>query len=88
MQKIIVDTNVVVSSLIQRSYPYRIIYELFIDDQFHLCVSEELMLEYYEKLLRYAKDEHGKESCKRYVDYYKNDIEDLKNKLASLEVEV
>ncbi len=28
MQKIVIDTNVIVSSLIQRSYPYKIIYEL------------------------------------------------------------
>lgn len=52
MQKVVVDTNVIVSSLIQRSYPYRIIYELFIDDRFTLCVSEKLMAEYYEVLSR------------------------------------
>lgn len=52
MQKIVVDTNVIVSSLIQRSYPYKIIYELFVDDKFELCVSEELMLEYYDVLSR------------------------------------
>jgi putative PIN family toxin of toxin-antitoxin system len=52
MQKIVVDTNVLVSSLIQRSYPYKIIYELFVDDRFLLCVSEELMAEYYEVLSR------------------------------------
>ncbi len=52
MQKIVIDTNVIVSSLIQRSYPYKIIYELFIDDKFVLCVSEELMAEYYQVLSR------------------------------------
>ncbi|WP_373497306.1 putative toxin-antitoxin system toxin component, PIN family [Aquiflexum sp.] len=52
MQKIIVDTNVIVSLLIQRSYPYKIIHDLFIDDKFLLCVSEELMLEYYEVISR------------------------------------
>ncbi len=52
MQKIVIDTNVIVSSLIQRSYPYKIIYELFVDDRFVLCVSEELMSEYYEVLSR------------------------------------
>jgi uncharacterized protein len=52
MQKIVIDTNVIVSSLIQRSYPYKIIYELFVDDKFLLCVSEELMAEYYEVLSR------------------------------------
>jgi putative PIN family toxin of toxin-antitoxin system len=52
MQKIVIDTNVIVSSLIQRSYPYKIIYELFVEDKFVLCVSEELMSEYYEVLSR------------------------------------
>ena len=28
MQKIVIDTNVIVSSLIQRSYPFKIVYEL------------------------------------------------------------
>lgn len=52
MQKIVIDTNVIVSSLIQRNYPYKIIHELFVDDKFVLCVSEELMPEYYEVLSR------------------------------------
>lgn len=52
MQKIVIDTNVIVSSLIQRSYPYKIIHELFVDDKFVLCVSEELMSEYYGVLSR------------------------------------
>jgi uncharacterized protein len=52
MQRIVIDTNVMVSALIQRSYPYRIIYDLFIDEKIILCVSEELMAEYYEVLSR------------------------------------
>ncbi|GHV51765.1 PIN domain-containing protein [Bacteroidia bacterium] len=52
MQKIIVDTNVIVSSLIQRSYPYRIINELFIEGRMALCLSEQLMAEYCEVLRR------------------------------------
>lgn len=52
MQKVVIDTNVVVSSLIQRSYPYRIVDELFIEDKFQLCVSNDLMLEYYDVLSR------------------------------------
>ncbi|WP_373512282.1 putative toxin-antitoxin system toxin component, PIN family [Persicitalea sp.] len=52
MQKVVIDTNVVVSSLIQRSYPYRIINELFIEDKFQLCVSADLMSEYYDVLSR------------------------------------
>lgn len=52
MQRIVIDTNVMVSALIQRSYPYRIIYDLFIDEKFQLCVSDELLAEYYEVLAR------------------------------------
>ncbi|WP_158859341.1 putative toxin-antitoxin system toxin component, PIN family [Lunatibacter salilacus] len=52
MQKNVIDTNVIVSSLIQRNYPYKIIYELFTHNKFMLCVSEELMSEYYEVLSR------------------------------------
>jgi putative PIN family toxin of toxin-antitoxin system len=52
MQKIVIDTNVIVSSLIQRSYPYRIINDLFIENKFQLCVSDELLAEYYEVLTR------------------------------------
>jgi putative PIN family toxin of toxin-antitoxin system len=52
MQKIVIDTNVIVSALIQQGYPYKIISELFIEDRFQLCVSDELMAEYYEVLSR------------------------------------
>lgn len=52
MQNVIIDTNVVVSALIQRSYPHTIIYELFVDEKFVMCVSEELLSEYYEVLSR------------------------------------
>lgn len=52
MQKVVIDTNVIVSSLIQRNYPNFIISELFIEGKFLLCISEELMAEYYEVLAR------------------------------------
>jgi|ERR1700733_5591428 len=52
MQKIVIDTNVIVSSIIQYGYPYKIISELFIEDKFQLCVSDNLMAEYYEVLSR------------------------------------
>ena len=52
MQKIVIDTNVIVSALIQRSYPFRIINDLFLESKFQLCVSDELMSEYYEVLSR------------------------------------
>lgn len=52
MQRIVIDTNVIVSALIQRSYPNLIITELFIEQRFKLCISDELMSEYFEVLAR------------------------------------
>jgi putative PIN family toxin of toxin-antitoxin system len=52
MQKIIIDTNVFVSSLIQRSYPYYIVSEVFSNRRIKLCISEELMEEYINVLNR------------------------------------
>jgi uncharacterized protein len=52
MQKVVIDTNVVVSALIQRNYPYKIITEFFIENKIKLCVSEEMIAEYYEVLTR------------------------------------
>lgn len=52
MQRVVIDTNVIVSSLIQRGYPNLIINDLFIEQKFILCVSEELLAEYYEVLGR------------------------------------
>jgi putative PIN family toxin of toxin-antitoxin system len=52
MQKVIIDTNVIVSSLIQISYPHRIIFDLFIEDKILLCISPQLITEYYEVLKR------------------------------------
>lgn len=52
MQRIVIDTNVIVSSLIQRGYPNLIINDLFIEQKIQLCISEELLAEYYEVLAR------------------------------------
>jgi putative PIN family toxin of toxin-antitoxin system len=52
MQKIVIDTNVIVSSLIQRNYPYLILNDFFFEDKFQLCVSDVLLAEYYEVLNR------------------------------------
>ena len=52
MQKIVIDTNVIVSSLIQRGYPNLIIKDLFIEQKLQLCISVELLAEYYEVLAR------------------------------------
>lgn len=52
MQKVIIDTNVIVSALIQRSYPNLILNHLFIENRFEFCLSEELIAEYYDVLAR------------------------------------
>lgn len=52
MQKVVIDTNVFVSGLIQRSYPHLIINELFIEEKIDLCISDDLLQEYYSVLKR------------------------------------
>ena len=52
MPKIIIDTNVFISALIQRSYPYYIVSELFSSTDTELCISDNLFEEYYEVLNR------------------------------------
>lgn len=52
MQKIILDTNVVVSALIQKSFPYLILHDLYIDRKIQLCISGDLLAEYHDVLRR------------------------------------
>ncbi len=52
MQKIIVDTNVFVSALIQRGYPFYIVDALFKENNLQLCISDEIFEEYYDVLNR------------------------------------
>jgi len=52
MQKIVIDTNVFVSALIQRSYPYYIVSELFSGADIKLCISDDVFDEYYAVLNR------------------------------------
>ena len=52
MQKIIIDTNVLVSSFIQRSYPNFIIYNYVLENIIELCISDEIFKEYLEVLNR------------------------------------
>lgn len=73
MQKIVIDTNVIVSSMIQKSYPYKIIYELFLGDKFLICISQELMSEYYTvvsrpKFSRFPEFLARAESLLAYID--------------------
>lgn len=52
MQKLVIDTNVFVSSLIQHGYPYLITTEIFSNRSIQLCISGEIIEEYFEVLNR------------------------------------
>lgn len=68
MQKVIIDTNVFVSSLIQNNYPFLVVDYIFKErNSIELCISEQLQNEYSEVLNRIK--------FFRYEDY------DLKSKI-------
>jgi hypothetical protein len=50
--RLILDTNVLVSALIQRNYPYLIVDLILADNTFQLCISGKLFTEYIEVLNR------------------------------------
>ena len=52
MQKIVIDTNVIIAGLISRGILNLILNDLFIENKIQLCVSEELLAEYYDVLNR------------------------------------
>lgn len=52
MQKIVIDTNVFVSAIIQRGYPNLIVDTLFIEGKIQLCISDQVLEEYYSVLSR------------------------------------
>lgn len=52
MQKIILDTNVIVSALISNSIPTKILYELVLAKEVETCLSDEIFKEYIEVLGR------------------------------------
>ena len=52
MQRIIIDTNVLVSALIQRNYPNFIVYNYILENLVEVCISSELFEEYFEVLNR------------------------------------
>jgi uncharacterized protein len=47
MQKVVIDTNVFVSALIHRGFSYHIVNDLFIEGKLDLCISDEVLQEYY-----------------------------------------
>ncbi len=46
MQKIILDTNVIVSALIQKNYPYFVVTYCIRNPEIQICISKNLTIEY------------------------------------------
>lgn len=63
MQKIILDTNVIVSSLIQKKYPYLIV-DHCIEGNVLVCLSNPILQEYLEVL--------GRPKFARFADFKTN----------------
>ena len=61
MQKIIIDTNVLVSAIIQKGYPYLILTSLSLNNEIQVCISEPVMKEY--------KDVLKREKFSKYSDF-------------------
>lgn len=52
MLKVIVDTNVLVSSLIQRSYPFLVVDFILMESRIEICISDDVITEYFDVLNR------------------------------------
>ena len=52
MQSVILDTNVLVSALIQKSFPHYIVFDFVLNERVNLYLSNELMNEYRDVLSR------------------------------------
>ena len=52
MQKLILDTNVLVSALISNSVPTKILYDLVLTQKVKTCLSDEIFTEYVEVMNR------------------------------------
>jgi uncharacterized protein len=50
MQKVIIDTNVLVSALIQRNFPNFILYNYVLQNLVEVCISIDLFEEYLDVL--------------------------------------
>jgi putative PIN family toxin of toxin-antitoxin system len=83
MQKLILDTNVIVSALISSSIPTQILYELVLPKKVEICLSEETFAEYIEVLNRdkFAKFSNFKSKAeivlsklREIATFYKTDI--------------
>jgi uncharacterized protein len=46
MQRVVIDTNVVVSAILSRSYPYFVTGAILLDKNIEWCISDEVVQEY------------------------------------------
>ena len=74
--RLILDTNVLVSALIQRNYPYFIIDLVLADNTLQLCISDQLFAEYIEVLNR--------EKFSKFSDYLQRFLNSCQDKLRLL----
>lgn len=77
MQKIVLDTNVVVSALISNSYPKQILYDIVFERKVITCISNKIVEEYIEVLNR--------EKFERFSNF-KNIAEVVINKLIEISI--
>lgn len=52
MQRIILDTNVIVSALLSNSIPTTILHDLVLTQKVRICISDEIFFEYVEVMNR------------------------------------
>ncbi len=87
MQRIVLDTNVLVSALISRSYPAMIVEELVLEERVEICISDEVMEEYVEVLRRPKFDRFA--NFRVNADILLNHIEEIGTRfIPSQKVEV
>lgn len=75
MQKVILDTNVIVSALISNSIPTKILYELVLNSKVEICLSDEIFAEYIEVINRAKFSKYA--NFKTKADIVLNKIREL-----------
>ena len=103
MQRVIIDTNVIVSALISKGIPSKIIYELVLDEKVKICISDEIFEEYIdilnrEKFSRFPEFKTNANIVISIIDelaFHENPVQEIKvlkdlddNKFLELAIEV
>ena len=77
MQKLIIDTNIIVSALISNSIPTKILFDLVLTKEVTTCLTEEIFAEYVEVLNR--------DKFIKYINF-KSKAEVVLNKLREISI--